>query len=67
MAAVMKSVPAIISVRCVFVRFTSIKQHLDFVNSLKPSDTKGLDDEQIVIIAKELMKTVPYSLLDLAE
>jgi ribonuclease HIII len=39
------------------------QQHLDFVNSLNPSDTKGLDDKQIVIIAKELMKTVPYSLL----
>jgi ribonuclease HIII len=39
------------------------QQHLDFVNSLNPSDTKGLDDRQIVFIAKELMKTVPYSLL----
>jgi ribonuclease HIII len=39
------------------------QQHLDFVNSLNPSDTKGMDDKQIVIIAKALMAKVPYSLL----
>ncbi|PKM69527.1 MAG: ribonuclease HIII [Firmicutes bacterium HGW-Firmicutes-19] len=38
-------------------------QHLDFVNSLNPSDTKGMDDGQIIAIAKALIKKVPYSLL----
>jgi ribonuclease HIII len=39
------------------------QEHLDFVLSLNPSDTKGMDDRQIVSIAKALMKKVPYSLL----
>jgi ribonuclease HIII len=39
------------------------QEHLDFVNSLNPSDTKGMDDKQIVIVAKALMDKVPYSLL----
>ncbi|MDO9592793.1 MAG: ribonuclease HIII [Erysipelotrichaceae bacterium] len=39
------------------------QQHLDFVNSLNPSDTKGMDDAQIIAIAKSLIEKVPYSLL----
>lgn len=39
------------------------QDHLEFVNSLNPSDTKGMDDGQIKIIAKALIEKVPYSLL----
>lgn len=39
------------------------QEHLEFVNSLNPSDTKGLDDEHVKIIAKALIEKVPYSLL----
>ena len=39
------------------------QEHLDYVNALSPSDTKGMDDTQIIIIAKALMEKLPYSLL----
>ena len=39
------------------------EKHIDFVRSLNPGDTKTMDDNQIVRIAKALMEKVPYSLL----